>query len=138
MTNTPVAADSQTGLRDQAGGAANERAKETEASDNLKLPEGCIPLLPVRNTVLFPATMLPLDAAAPKATAVVQHAVKTQSPIGVLLQTDPEVEAPTAGQLASIGTVAQVLRYLAAPDGRNHLICRGEQRFRVLELVEGY
>ncbi len=141
MTNTPVVADSNTGLREQPGAVpTSERTAPAadKADDTLKLPEGCIPLLPVRNTVLFPATMLPLDAAAPKAAAAVQHAVKTQSPIGVLLQTDPEVEAPSAGQLASIGTVAQVLRYLTAPDGRNHLICRGEQRFRVIELVEGY
>ena len=108
------------------------------AEDNLKLPEGCIPVLPVRGAVLFPATVLPLDAAAPKAAAAVQFAVKTQSPIGVLLQSDPEAETPGATQLAEVGTVAQVLRYIAAPDGRNHLICRGEQRFRVVEFIEGF
>jgi ATP-dependent Lon protease len=108
------------------------------AEDNLKLPEGCIPILPVRSAVLFPATVLPLDAAAPKAAAAVQFAVRTQNPIGVLLQSDPEAETPGATQLAEVGTVAQVLRYIAAPDGRNHLICRGEQRFRVVEFVEGF
>src|SRR6266404_5925489 len=108
------------------------------AEDNLKLPEGCIPILPVRSAVLFPATVLPLDAAAPKAAAAVQFAVKTQSPIGVLLQSDLEAETPGATQLAEVGTVAQVLRYIAAPDGRNHLICRGEQRFRVVEFIEGF
>jgi ATP-dependent Lon protease len=108
------------------------------AEDNLKLPEGCIPILPVRSAVLFPATVLPLDAAAPKAAAAVQFAVRTQNPIGVLLQSDPEAETPGATQLAEVGTVAQVLRYIAAPDGRNHLICRGEQRFRIVEFVEGF
>ncbi len=108
------------------------------AEDNPKLPEGCIPILPVRSAVLFPATVLPLDAAAPKAAAAVQFAVKTQSPIGVLLQSDLEAETPGATQLAEVGTVAQVLRYIAAPDGRNHLICRGEQRFRVVEFIEGF
>ncbi len=108
------------------------------AEDNPKLPEGCIPILPVRSAVLFPATVLPLDAAAPKAAAAVQFAVKTQNPIGVLLQYDPEAETPGATQLAEVGTVAQVLRYIAAPDGRNHLICRGEQRFRVVEFIEGF
>jgi ATP-dependent Lon protease len=108
------------------------------AEDNLKLPEGCIPILPVRSAVLFPATVLPLDAAAPKAAAAVQFAVKTQNPIGVLLQSDPEAETAGATQLAEVGTVAQVLRYIAAPDGRNHLICRGEQRFRIVEFIEGF
>jgi len=108
------------------------------AEDNPKLPEGCIPILPVRSAVLFPATVLPLDAAAPKAAAAVQFAVKTQNPIGVLLQYDPGAETPGATQLAEVGTVAQVLRYIAAPDGRNHLICRGEQRFRVVEFIEGF
>ena len=108
------------------------------AEDNPKLPEGCIPILPVRSAVLFPATVLPLDAAAPKAAGAVQFAVKTQNPIGVLLQYDPGAETPGATQLAEVGTVAQVLRYIAAPDGRNHLICRGEQRFRVVEFIEGF
>jgi ATP-dependent Lon protease len=128
----PAQAAPEPAARARSGPAAGS------VDDNLKLPEGCIPVLPVRNTVLFPATMLPLDAGAPKAAAAVQFAVKTQSPIGVLLQTDPEAEAPAAADLAEIGTVAQVLRYISAPDGRSHLICRGEQRFRVVEFIEGF
>src|SRR4029077_4906050 len=106
MTNIPVAVDSEAGLREGAAAGGSERTKPAadQAEETLKLPEGCIPVLPVRSTVLFPATMLPLDAAAPKAAAAVQYAVKAQSPIGVLLQTDPEIEAPAAGQLAPIGT----------------------------------
>jgi ATP-dependent Lon protease len=140
MTNPPTELRHEAPVQNAPEAAVKDRPRPAAepADDNLKLPEGCIPVLPVRNTVLFPATMLPLDAGAPKAAAAVQFAVKTQSPIGVLLQSDAEGEAPAAGELAEIGTVAQVLRYIASPDGRSHLICRGEQRFRVVEYVEGF
>jgi ATP-dependent Lon protease len=140
MTNPPTELRHEAPVQNAPEAVVKDRPRPAAepADDNLKLPEGCIPVLPVRNTVLFPATMLPLDAGAPKAAAAVQFAVKTQSPIGVLLQSDAEGEAPAAGELAEIGTVAQVLRYIASPDGRSHLICRGEQRFRVVEYVEGF
>ncbi len=140
MTKQPTELRHEAPVQSAPEAAVKDRPRPAAepADDNLKLPEGCIPVLPVRNTVLFPATMLPLDAGAPKAAAAVQFAVKTQSPIGVLLQADAEAEAPAAGELAEIGTVAQVLRYIASPDGRSHLICRGEQRFRVVEYVEGF
>jgi len=141
MTNARIETDAKSDMRKDVPGSSvptGQRPAPEPAEDDLKLPEGCIPILPVRDTLLFPATVLPLDAGAPQAAAAVQYAVKNQSPIGVLLHTDPETEAPAAKGMAAIGTVAQVLRYIAAPDGRNHLICRGEQRFRTTEFLEGY
>jgi ATP-dependent Lon protease len=104
----------------------------------VNLPEGAIPVLPVRNAVLFPATVLPLEVGRPKSIAAVQFAVRTQGPIGVILQRDLEALEPAMAQLHEIGTAAHVLRYLAGPEGASQLICRGEQRFRILELLEGY
>jgi ATP-dependent Lon protease len=102
------------------------------------LPEGTIPILPMRNAVLFPATVLPLEVGRPKSIAAVQFAVRTQGAIGVVLQRDTEALEPTIAQLHEIGTVAHVLRYVAGPEGASQLICRGEQRHRIIELVEGY
>jgi ATP-dependent Lon protease len=114
------------------------QAQAPEAAADLRLPEGCIPILPVRNVVLFPGTVLPLDVGRPRSAAAVQHAVKTQGPIGIILQRDPEAVEPSATELFEIGTVGHVLRYIASPEGRNHLICRGEQRFRLVEFLPGY
>jgi ATP-dependent Lon protease len=62
--------------------------------------------------------------------------VRTQRKIGLLLQTDPDAENPTAAQLNTVGTMATIVRYITAPDGAHHLIAQGEQRFQVLDFVQ--
>jgi ATP-dependent Lon protease len=128
-------------LREGASGVETmpDAAKTQAAAEgDLRLPEGTIALLPVRDSVLFPATVLPLEVGRPTSVTAVQYAVKTQGPIGVVLQRDPQSNDPGLVDLYEVGTVAHVLRYLARPDGPSQLICRGEQRFRIIELVEGY
>ena len=140
MTN-PNTSQTPAELRDAApGGQVTAEAPRPQAAaePELRLPEGLIPLLPVRDSVLFPGTVLPLEVGRPSSIAAVQHAVKAQGPIGVILQRNPEDNEPRQETLFEIGTIGQVLRYLARPEGPSHLICRGEQRFRILELVEGY
>jgi ATP-dependent Lon protease len=140
-TNTT---ETQAELRDGTPGAtaAAESPKpgagSTAAEPTLRLPEGTIPLLPLRDSVLFPATVLPLEVGRASSVAAVQHAVKAQGPIGTILQRDPAADQPGREGLHEIGTIAHVLRYVARPDGPSHLICRGEQRFRILELVPGF
>jgi ATP-dependent Lon protease len=140
MTN-PTTSQTPAEVRDAApGGQVTAEAPRPQAAaePELRLPEGLIPLLPVRDSVLFPGTVLPLEVGRPSSIAAVQHAVKTQGPIGVILQRNPEDNEPRQETLFEIGTIGQVLRYIARPEGPSHLICRGEQRFRILELVEGY
>ena len=140
MTN-PNTSQTPAELRDAApGGQVTAEAPRPQAGaePELRLPEGLIPLLPVRDSVLFPGTVLPLEVGRQTSIAAVQYAVKTQGPIGVILQRNPEDNEPKQETLFEIGTIGQVLRYLARPEGPSHLICRGEQRFRILELVEGY
>ncbi|HLI11487.1 MAG TPA: endopeptidase La [Alphaproteobacteria bacterium] len=114
---------------------ATERPAEA-VSDTL--PEGVVPILPLRNTVLFPTAVLPFDIGRERSVAAAQYAALNQRPIGVVLQRDPEVAEPGPGDLHAMGTVATVLRYVTTPDGRHHLICRGEQRFRIVEFVDGH
>src|SRR5262252_8494993 len=130
-------------LRDGSGAPPTVESPRPESSPIgtepvLHLPEGTIPLLPLRDSVLFPATVLPLEVGRPSSVAAVQHAVKTQGPIGTILQRDPAADEPGQEGLYEIGTVAHVLRYVTRPDGPSHLICRGEQRFRILALIPGY
>jgi ATP-dependent Lon protease len=102
------------------------------------LPPDSIIILPVRQAVLFPGLVLPLAIGRPSSIAAAQEAVRTERMIGVLLQTDPAADEPTAEQLNKVGTAAQVLRYVTAPDGTHHVIAQGVRRFRVLEFVPGY
>jgi ATP-dependent Lon protease len=118
----------------ESGEPAPGRVGSNEAP---KLPADAIAIVPVRNTLLFPSVVMPLSVARPRSVAAVQHAVRAQAPIGVLLQRDPEKADPGAADLYEIGTVGTILRYVMAQDGSHHLICRGEQRFRIVEFLEG-
>ena len=102
------------------------------------LPEDGLIIVPVRGMVMFPGIVLPVAIGRPRSIAAVQEAVRRELPIGLLLQRDPEADEPTPEQLYSVGVVATILRYVTAPDGSHHVVCQGEQRFRVKEFVEGY
>jgi ATP-dependent Lon protease len=104
---------------------------------NVQIPEDAMILLPVRNTVLFPNLVLPLSVGRERSRAAVQEAVRQQRPIGVLLQTSPDIEEPTPEQLHWVGTSATIIRYIST-DGTHHAIVKGLQRFRVLQFLEGY
>ena len=92
-------------------------------------------ILPVRNFVLFPGTVLPLAVARPKSIAAAQEAVRQGRQVGIVMQRDPEIAEPVAGDLHRTGTLANVLRFVTAQDGGHHLIVQGEQRFRIGEFL---
>jgi len=102
------------------------------------LPEDALIVTPMRNIVLFPGVVLPLTIGREKSLAGVQAAVRAERPLGVLLQKQPETAEPTGDELHPVGTTAAVLRYLTGPDGTNHVVVQGAQRFRVLEFLPGY
>ena len=102
-------------------------------ADASSLPPDVLPLVPVRNLVLFPGTVLPLTIGRPRSIAAAQAAVRAERPVGVILQREAEVEDPSPLDLHRTGTVGLILRYVTGPDGSHHLICQGQQRFRILE-----
>jgi ATP-dependent Lon protease len=87
--------------------------------------------------VLFPGTVLPIIVNRQRSIEAVQEAMRSEKPIGVVLQADPAVEEPDATQLRPIGTEANIVRYLTAPDGSHHLVCQGLRRFRIVEPITG-
>jgi ATP-dependent Lon protease len=95
-------------------------------------------ILPIRQTVLFPGIVLPLAIGRKSSIAAAQEAVRTERVLGVVLQTDPSLDDPKPDQLHRVGTAAQILRYVTAPDGTHHVIAQGVRRFRVLEYLPGF
>jgi ATP-dependent Lon protease len=102
------------------------------------LPADALIIVPVRNTVLFPGLVLPITLGRPKSIAAAQQAVREQRQVGILLQRTPDVDDPTAIDMHRMGTVANIVRYITAPDGTNHLVCQGEQRFQIEEYLSGW
>ncbi len=82
--------------------------------------------------------MLPITLGRPKSIGAAQQAVRDQRQVGILLQRDSEVADPTAIDMHRMGTVANIVRYITAPDGTNHLVCQGEQRFQIVEYLSGW
>ena len=83
----------------------------------MPLPEDALVLLPVRDLVLFPGMIVPIAVGRPASVAAVQQAVREERPVGVILQRDPAADDPGPDGLHRIGTVANILRYMTAPDG---------------------
>jgi ATP-dependent Lon protease len=116
--------------------AAAGRPEERQRSK--PLPEDALIILPVRNLVLFPGVILPITVGRAKSRAAAQEAARQQRPIGVLLQNKPEIDDPQPQDLHWVGTTANVLRYVTGADGAHHLVAQGEERFRVLQFLDGY
>jgi ATP-dependent Lon protease len=102
------------------------------------LPADALIILPVRNVVLFPGLVVPITIGRERSRAAAQEAVRLERPLGILLQSKPEVDEPGPTDVHWVGTTSTVLRYITAPDGSHHAICKGLRRFRVLEFLEGF
>ncbi len=102
------------------------------------LPPDALIIVPVRNTVLFPGLMLPITLGRPKSIAAAQQAVRDQRQVGILMQRDPEAADPAPVDMHRMGTIANIVRYVTAPDGAHHLVCQGERRFQVVEYLNGW
>jgi ATP-dependent Lon protease len=102
------------------------------------LPSDALIIVPVRSTVLFPGMVLPISVGRPASIAAAQQAVREQRQLGILMQRDQANEEPRPPDLYRVGTVANLVRYVTAPDGNHHLICQGDQRFQVLDFLEGW
>lgn len=102
------------------------------------IPADALIVIPVRNMVLFPGMIVPISVGRESSVAAAQYAVKNERPIGILMQHDPEEDTPTADDLATVGTIATILRYVTTQDGMHHIICQGLQRFHVLGYQTGF
>jgi ATP-dependent Lon protease len=90
-----------------------------------------LPVLPLRNTVLFPGVVLPITVGRDKSIKAVNDAYKADKLVGVLAQKDSEVEDPTVSDLEDIGTVARIVKLIKMPDGGTTVIIQGKRRFKI-------
>ena len=102
------------------------------------LPEDALILIPTRNLVLFPGTVLPITLGRQRSVLAAQAAMRLSRPVGLVLQREAATDDPIPVDLHRIGTEAGLLRYVTSPDGMHHAICQGERRFRIVEFLDGF
>src|SRR5437660_183075 len=102
------------------------------------LPENALILIPTRNLVLFPGTVLPITLGRQRSVLAAQTAMRLNRTVGLVLQRDPSIDDPIPVDLHRMGTEASLLRYVTSPDGGHHAICQGERRYRILDFLDGY
>lgn len=94
-----------------------------------------LPILPLRNTVLFPGVVLPITVGRDKSIKAVNEAYKQDKLVGVLAQKDANVEDPEPNDLCAIGTIAKIVKLIKMPDGGTTIIIQGKKRFELLSIV---
>ncbi|MCY7349442.1 MAG: endopeptidase La [Cytophagaceae bacterium] len=99
-----------------------------------KLAES-LPILPIRNIVLFPGMVIPVTVGRQKSIRLVKKAYKGNRTVGVLTQASPQKEEPTKEDLYRVGTVAHILKMIVLPDGNITIIIQGKKRFEVQEFI---
>jgi len=107
---------------------------EAEDIDEQRI-EKDFPLLPLRNTVLFPGVVLPITVGRDKSIKAVTDAYKADKLIGVIAQKDSTIEEPTVSDLEEIGTIAKIAKLIKMPDGGTTIIIQGRRRFKVEEIT---
>jgi ATP-dependent Lon protease len=95
-----------------------------------------LPILPLRNTVLFPGVVIPITVGRDSSVQLIKDANKGDKIIGVVSQKDENVENPTFSDLNTTGTVAQIMKMLKMPDGNTTVILQGKKRLQLKELIQ--
>jgi len=110
-------------------------AEEEESVNNQDFPTD-LPILPLRNNVLFPGVVIPITVGRDKSIKLIQEANKGNKIIGVVSQKNQEEESPGFEDLNEVGTVAQIIRLLKMPDGSSTAIIQGKRRFKIVEPIQ--
>ena len=109
--------------------------EDEQKIDKEKNPE-VLPILPLRNTVLFPGVIIPITVTRARSIKLIKEAEKNNKIVGVVSQKDSKIELPQLTDLNKIGTVAQILKVLKMPDGNITAVIQGRKRFELDEMIE--
>jgi ATP-dependent Lon protease len=110
-------------------------SEDEEAMNTEEVPE-ILPILPLRNTVLFPGVVIPITVGRDKSIKLIREFYKGSRTIGVVAQKDANIEDPEFDDLNKIGTVAYIIKILQMPDGSNTAIIQGKRRFAIKEMIQ--
>src|SRR5580704_13012402 len=110
-------------------------SEDEEEMNNEQVPE-FLPILPLRNTVLFPGVVIPITVGRDKSIKLIRDANKGSRMIGVVAQEDVSIEDPSFSQLNKIGTIALIIKMLQMPDGNTTVILQGKKRFILKDEVQ--
>ena len=108
---------------------------EDDSSNTFEVPAE-LPILPLRNTVLFPGVVIPITVSRDKSIKLIQESYRKDKIIGVISQKDNEVEEPGFKDLNKIGSVALIMKVLRMPDGNTTVIIQGKRRFEITDVVK--
>lgn len=118
---------------------SGELIQFVSTDDKTELPAKSIPtelpILPIKNTVLFPGVVLPITVGRQKSIELVKHSYKGNKIIGVIAQKNNKVEEPGFNDLYTVGTVAKILKMFVLPDGNTTIIIQGKNRFKITDTV---
>ncbi len=109
--------------------------EDETAMQEKEVPE-VLPLLSLRNTVLFPGVVIPISVGRDRSVRLIREANKAEALIGVVSQKEDDTEVPGPEDLNKVGTVARILKMLKMPDGTNTVILQGQQRFKWTEVIQ--
>ncbi len=107
---------------------------DDEANDSIDIPDS-LPILPLRNTVLFPGIVLPITVGREKSIKLIRDAYKKNKLIGTIAQRNPNINEPESKDLYKIGTLAKVLKILEMPDNSTSVIIQGKRRFIINDIT---
>ena len=111
-------------------------SKDDEKRMNGEDVPDILPLLPLRNNVLFPGVVIPITVGRDMSIKLIEDVMENTKTIGVVAQKDPNTENPTANDLNQIGTVARIIKLLKMPDGSKTVIIQGKRKFQIDEVIE--
>ena len=110
-------------------------AEDEELMNAEKTPAE-LPILPLRNTVLFPGVVIPITVGRDRSIRLIQDVYRGNRTLGVLSQKDSAIEEPRAEDLNTVGTIATIIRMLRMPDGSTTAVIQGKKRFEMIEMVK--
>jgi ATP-dependent Lon protease len=108
--------------------------EEVEINDD-QLPE-LLPILPLRNTVIFPGVVAPITAGRDKSLRLIKSVSEKDKFVGMVAQMEGDTEDPSQSEVYQIGTLAQIVKSFKMPDGNTTIIIQGKKRFRIKEWVQ--
>jgi ATP-dependent Lon protease len=106
-------------------------SQEDEDQMNAEEVPETLPILPLRNTVLFPGVVIPITVGRDKSIQLIREAYSNKKPIGVVAQKDAETDDPSAKDIFNIGTMAHIMKILQMPDGNTTVIIQGKKRIKI-------